>query len=98
MAQKPLLPVNRMPGRIVLPVGAPSNFVVQPSHPTLHPLSVDVLVQILQLLDVQRQADVIIRAVMQIVCVAFTSIPAYGPRLKRSHVPFDAEERGQPTA
>ena len=94
MAQKPLLPVNRMPGRIVLPVKTSSNFTIQPPNPAVFPLAVDVVVQVLQLLDVQRQADVIIRAVMQIVCVAFASIPADGPRLKRSHVPFDAEQRG----
>ena len=76
MAQKPLLPVNRMPGRIVLPVETSSYFTIQPTNPAMFPLAVDVAVQVLQLLDVRRQADVIIRTVMQIVCVAFTSIPA----------------------
>ena len=94
MAQKPLLPVNRVPGRIVLPVEASSYFVIQPRDPTTFPLAVDVAVQVLQLLDVQRQTDIVVRAVLQIVCVAFAIIPAYGPWLKRSHVPFDAEQRG----
>ena len=94
MAQKPLLPVNRVLGRIVLSVEASSYFVIQPRNPTIFPLAVDVAVQVLQLLDIQRQADIVVRTALQIICASFAIVPAYGPWFERDHILFDAEKRG----